>query len=232
MKNRKDHIMVKEPKLRLVSAVFCNSASQGEGGKVDCRGVFTSFLAWGYPTSLRAWHAILTLYDLPPGTTSISIAIAVERGRKKTLASVGIEKAKVDLGSVINVPLQFQFPREGFYLVHFNVIGRTTSLRVPVKVTTKQWPTFSQKELDFLSKNPRIPHSVRVNLICSECSRPYVFEESVLPNEELVESVFPFPDRDVFKCLSCGRRMHLKDIQGQVRSSIKTAVEALLSGGQ
>lgn len=172
-------------KPKLAGAIFCNSASQGDGGKINCRGVFTSFLAWAYPTSIRSWHAILALHDLPKGTTSISVSIAYGRGKKTTLATADMQRGRVDLGSIINLPLRYRFENEGFYTLHFSIIGSTNILKVPVKVTTRPWPRFTKKQLAFLKENPSIPHSLRMNILCSDCSRPFILEESVLSGEKL-----------------------------------------------
>ncbi len=210
----------------IASVIFCNSASQDEAGKINCRGIFTSFLAWAYPTSLRSWHSIITLYNLPEAGASVSAAISfgLGRGKKTTLASVDVDRDEGDTGNVVDLPLRHKFTREGLYTLHFTVIGTTTVLKVPLKVTSKTWPHFTKKQLEFLKKTPSIPHSVRMNVVCSDCSRPYVFEESVLPNELLADGVLPFPESGDLECESCGHDLNLKDIQGQLRSSIHKAV--------
>ncbi len=211
-------------------AVFCDNASRGASGKIDCRGVFTSFWAWAYPTSTRTWHAIVTLYNLTEGTTSVTAAISLGRGKKTTLAHGDIQTSKGNVGNVVNMPLRFEFPREGLYTMYFNIVGTTTTLKVPLRVNTQAWPHFTKTQLELLERNPRIPHSVRANVVCSECGKPYVFEESVLPEPPLASGVRPFPDSGVIECEVCKHRLNLKDIQGQVRSSIKTAVAAAVRG--
>jgi len=224
--------MSNSPSPKLAGAVFCNSASQGDGGKVDCRGVFTSFLAWSYPTSLRSWHAILTLHDLPAGTTSISVAISQGQGKKTTLAAADIQRGKPDLGSVINLPLRYRFKSEGFYFVHFTIVGTRRTLKVPLKVNTMPWPRFSRKQIEFLKENPAVPHSLRMNIQCSDCSHSYTLEECVLPDSELPGGVLPFPEAGSFECESCGHVLQVRDIQGQLRNSIKNAVRQAMKGGK
>jgi hypothetical protein len=214
----------------LSGALFCNSASPAESGKLDCRGIFTTFLVWAYPTSLRLWHAILTLHNLPEGTSSVTAAISFGRGKKISLATVNIRKTQEGLGNVISIPLGHRFKREGIYMLHFNLVGSKASLKVPVQVKIQPWPRFTKKQLEFLKKNHSIPHSLRMNVLCSECSRPYVFEETVLADEPLAGGVFPFPESGLFECESCRHKMHLKDIQGQLRSSIRMAVLNAMKG--
>ncbi len=224
--------MSKSAGAKLTSAIFCNSASKGESGKVNCKGVFTSFLAWSYPTSVRIWYALLTVYGLPAGTTTITASISRGKGRKTTLTSADIQRGKGDLGSVINMPLGYKFPSEGFYSVHFNVVGTTETLRVPLLVATQPWPRTTKRQREFFKSHPAIPHSIRMNVLCSNCSRPFMFEENILPEEELAEGVLPFPESGELECGTCSHALHLKDIQGQLRSSLKTAVLAAMRGGK
>jgi len=217
---------------RLTAAIFCTSASKGDSAKVDCKGVFTSFLAWAYPTSVRSWYTLLTVFDLPSGTTTITASISRGRGKKTTLASADIQRGDPDIGSVINMPLRYKFESEGFYDVHFNVVGTTAALKVPVLVSTQTWPRTTKRQREFLKKNPLVPHSIRMNVLCSSCSRPFMFEENVLPDERLAEGVLPFPESGALECGTCSHILHLRDIQGQLRSSIKTAVVAAMRGGK
>lgn len=213
------------------SAIFCNNATPGQGGKTDCRGIFTSFLVWGYPTSFKVWNAIVTLYNLPQGTTSISVSISKRNGKKKTLAVGDTTSSKRRLGEILIIPLACQFKEEGFYNVHFNIVGTTKSLKVPLKVTTQKWPEFTKKEKGFIHDNPNLIGPIRINITCSDCSQPYIFEEAVLPDYQLAHGVHAFPQTGTFECESCGRIIHLKDFQGRIRSSIKTAVSAAMRGG-
>ena len=217
--------------IKLASAIFCNAVSQGKSGKIDCRDVFTSFLTWAYPTAYRNWFAILTVYDLPVGTTSMSVSISRARGRKKTLTTADIERTGEDVGSIFHIPLQYKFESAGFHTIHFTVVGTTTVLKIPLNVITQPWPQLSKKQLAFLKNNSSTPHSIRMNILCSNCSRPYVFEENVLPSKKSIEGVLSFPDSGEFVCDNCGHELHLKDIQGQLRSSIKTAVTTAMQGG-
>jgi len=209
---------------KLASAIFCNSVPQSESGKKDCRGIFTSFLAWAYPTSSRSWFAILTLYDLPLEGTTVAVSISREGRQAKKLQVVDISRSAEDVGSIIVIPLRHSFEGEGRHFVHFNVVGTKKGLKIPTNVVTRPWAKFSKKELLFLKENPSTQHAIRINVLCSNCSNQYVFEENVLAKEDLVGNILPFPDSGLFECGECAQEMRLKDIQGQLRSSIKTAI--------
>ena len=229
---KKTNSMSSKSRPMLAAAVFCTALSKSESGKTNCQDIFTSFLAWAYPTAVRSWFAILTVYDLPPGNTTIVVSISYGRERKTTLTNADIKRGPEDLGSIINIPLHYKFQNEGRHILHFNVVGTTKVLKIPLNVLTRQWPIFSNKDLEFLKNNPSIPHSIRVNVSCSNCSRPYTFEDNVLPKVDLVGGVLPFPDSGLFECEGCGHKLHLKDIQGQLRSSIKTAVSTARRGAK
>ncbi len=217
--------------VRFASAIFCNSASTEDSGKINCRGIFTSFLVWAYPSSVKFWHAIVTIYNLPLATSSISVSISYGKSKKTTLATVDVESPDRDFGSILNIPISYQFNREGYYTVHFNLIGTTKTLKIPVKVFTQAWPKFSEKEIEYLKKNPTKIGPIRANIICSDCSQPYIFEDILFPDYKIAHGVHPFPDSGEFECDTCGRILNLKDIQGQIRSSIRIAVTSALKGG-
>lgn len=214
------------------SAIFCNSATQGERGKVDCRGIFTSFLAWGYPTSIRNWQAIVTIYDLPEETIRVSVAIAHRGDKRRVLATAKVAKTGRELGSVVHIPLRHQFDRDGIYNVFFNIVGTTKSLKVPVRVSTQDWPEFTRREIELMRKNKSLPNAIRAIITCLKCSSPYTFEEALLPEHKMAGGVQPFPSSGFIACASCGWKIDLKDIQGQVRSSMKTAVQIASKGGE
>jgi hypothetical protein len=224
--------MNKKKPTQLVSAIFCNSVSKIESGQIDGKGVFTAILAWSYPTSIRTWHSILTAYGFPQKTTTITVSIARPRGKKKEVAKGDVRGVKHDMGNVLNMPLSYRFPRDGFYNVYFNVVGTKTTLSVPILVATQPWPKITEQEREFLTNNSSVPHAIRMNVHCSECSQPYMFEANVLPNDDMAKGVLPFPDSGVYDCGTCEHVLQLKDIQGQLLSSIKTAVVAAMRGGK
>ena len=47
-----------------------------------------------------------------------------------------IEIPKKDLGYIINVQLGYQFKKEGYYFLHFNLIGSAKTLKIPLKISS------------------------------------------------------------------------------------------------
>jgi hypothetical protein len=223
--------LMKKP--RFGSAIFCNGVTPGEDGKLNCSDVFTSFLSWGKPSSIRNWFAVFNMYDLPIGTTSVVISIVrgfSGRGEKTTLSAIDVHHKGQNLGSVFHAPLFYQFQKPGDYSIIFQITGSNTKLIVPIKVTEQDWPKFTKKDIQIIRDNPQIPKKIRSVINCSDCSRPYTFEESFVPEIPVTEGTQAFPEDGIFECDTCGRIIHLKDIQGQVRNSIRRALDRLKKG--
>lgn len=222
-------------KLKLGSAIFCTGVSKEENGKINCSNVFTSFLSWGYPTAIRNWYVVFTIYNLPKETVSLIVSIAKGvSGRRKrdTIATIDIQNLGSDIGSVFNIPLSYQFPSSGDFTITLQVVGGSTKINIPLRVIEQAWPTFSKNEIKIIRNNNQIPKFIRSVINCSDCSRPYTFEETFLPEIKNTVGTFPFPENGVFECESCGRLIYLKDIQGQVRSSIRKAIDSIKKGGK
>jgi len=218
---------------KLGGAILCNATSKGDDNKLDCRGVFTSFLAWAFPTTPRAWHSILTLYEYPTtDTIFINTAISFGHGRKINLTKVELPPQKGNFGLIVDIPQFYSFTEEGLYFIHFSIVGTTNTLSLPVKVITQPWPRVTKKQLNFLEKNSLVPNSVQITIICSKCSHPVLFQDSFLPGTTLAKSAHPFPDSGIYKCEECGDIMYLKDIQGQARSSIIATIPKVWRGGK
>jgi len=214
--------------------LFCNSTSPGEGGKINGLGFFTSFLAWSFPTSVRIWHAVLTLYDFKERSVEILCSVSVNNRRKIKLptAKIDFKIQKDNYGLIIDIPLRHIFEQEGLHTFYFNIDKSNIFIRIPIMVSKLPWPQFNSKQLEFLKTDPSIPHSFRINFTCPKCSRPFIFEDSIFPDEKLADGVLAFPQSGLFDCESCETKLHLKDIQGQLRSSIKSNVVNFMRGGK
>lgn len=186
--------------------------------------MFTALLAWAYPTAMRPWQAVLTLYDLPRNGCSITVSIITSSGKRHSLQTVDIGGDESGIGTVVALQLAHRLEHAGDYVVEFNMVGTTKRLRVPLRAVTQSWPKFSKKELDYLRASQGIPHSVRTNVICSGCSRPYVFEATPLPDYPFADGITPFPSNGTLECGSCGHILAVKDLEGQILASIKSAL--------
>lgn len=212
----------------ITAAVFCNSASHGDLNKVDCKGIFTSFYAWGFPSSVRNWFAVVTAYDLPRGKSIVSASIIDIDDEQNLISNAEIDQSTSEqLGAVFIIPFSFQFKSQGKYMVSFAIEGLKISHTVPLNVIKREWPKFSDDDLEFLRNRPEVVNSIRANVMCSNCSRPVIFEEAVLPEHSFADNVLPFPKSGCYKCPSCDHQINLIDIQGQIRKTIRQAIDSV-----
>ena len=212
-------------KPQLTSAFFCNSASIGSAGKADCKGVFTSFFAWAYPTFSRNWQAVAMALGLTENSKQITFEISFGvRGKKHQIGQVEAAISERDIGSTVLVPLSYRFERPGIYVVHISIRGHEEKLKIPMRVVTAEWPTFSEEDLSTLRDAKSIPKSFRATVDCIECTHPHVLGSSPLPEFELPLGVASFPDTGWIECAGCGRRIFVKDLEGQMLSAIHSAV--------
>jgi hypothetical protein len=202
--------------------LISDSARPQNSGKIDIHGVFTNMYCWGYP-AIRAWSHVVTVFDLPRAKTPMIIGIK-RKGSSEidTLATVDIKDESIDNSHTILSELGFRFQKEGDYEIISYFKDYPIKLKTPIRIRTRDWPTFSVKEIEVLEKNKAlIPHKVGAQVKCSQCNQHYVFEEKILDSVEPSGGTSPFPENGVYECDNCGHRMKLKDIQGQIRASIK-----------
>jgi len=208
---------------RLGSGILADSIKKSEQGKIDCYGVFTLFHAWGYPCS-RSWNAIVSAFELPKGHTSITVTINRGKNNLKTLATVDIDNEETNNITVIPIPLKYRFDKSGPYYLEFSILESIRKLKIPFEVQTKDWPEFTQKEIEFARNNNAIPKSIRANVQCDKCRYTYIFEETFIPELRPTGGVRNFPESGKFECSDCGQILELRDIQGQLRASLKNII--------
>ena len=219
---------IKQP--RFGSGIVCDIARPQSTGKIDANGIFTKFWAWGYPAN-RNWTLIITLFYVPKKQTTLVFGIR-KKGSSKvdTIGTADIVDKNFDNEHTINVQLGYVFQSEGDYEIVCTLKDYKTSLTVPFNVRTKDWPTFNKKELDFLKKNKeKIPYKLSAQIKCKDCGHLFNFEEIILEDEDVSGGAIKFPENGEYECPHCGRVLKLKDIQGQIRASIKDNLLIILN---
>ena len=211
---------IKQP--RFGGGVVCDIAKPHPSGKIDANGIFTKFWAWGYPAN-RNWSLIITLFYVPKKQTTLIFGVR-KKGSSKidTVGTADIQDDNFDNQHTINVQLGYAFEYEGDYEIVCTLKDYKTKLVVPFNIRTKDWPTFNEKEIEFLNENKeKIPFKLSAQIKCKDCGHLYNFEENILPEEETSGGAIRFPETGEHECEHCGRILKLKDIQGQIRASIK-----------
>lgn len=211
------------------SAFLVNSVKESDDKKIDGYGLISAFYSWGYPCD-RSWVLLFSLFDLQVGMTSVKISIR----HKRELAKRKVMTIHVDVSAegstTIHYPLAYRFDKAGRYFIICEIEGSSKKIIVPFDVITKEWPEFSQKEINFGKDSQFIPHSLKANVNCSGCKEAYIFEESFLPDFEPGPGALSFPKLGEKECSNCGQLLFLKDIQGQIRASLKKLITEKMGG--
>jgi len=206
------------------SGVLVDSSRRGSGRKIDVSGVFTIIYAWSIPCT-RSFNVVLTIFNLPKGKTSIAISIS-KKGLQK-LKSLGLlNVAPEESGGNVIVPyaVKNKFEEDGFHEVIFSFRDYPGKLKLPLEVQKREWPEFTKAELDFVKQLGDASPSFRVNIYCSGCNHIYIFEEQLNPDIPLKGGIYHFPENSIFICKRCKKKIDLKDIRGQLRSSLKDTI--------
>lgn len=210
----------------LGSGVICDQLSR-QKGKPAAHGIFTHMYAWAYPCN-RSWFLIFSVFGATEFPIEGDISVRKKGGRQK---SVKKEKFTVtedevlwtsqNLSAVtVNVKLGCEFGSPGLYEILISLDRSSSKLRIPLVLQTMPWPDFTEKEIG-LAKKKGIPLSIRVNVACPKCKAAYIFEETIMEDEAHPTGVLSFPSSGLFECIDCGHELNLKDIQGQVRQTLK-----------
>jgi len=193
--------------------------------------VFTSFFAWAYPTVLRNWRVVATAFGLTEDSKQIVFEISFGvRGRRKRIGQVEVTLAEEDIGNTVFLPLANRFEKPGIYVVHISIPGTDERLRVPLQVVSARWPEFTDEDLEELRSATNLPKGFKATVDCIECGHLHVLEGSPLPEYELQSGVLSFPESGWIKCGGCGRRVHVKDLEGQMLSAIHGAITRARDG--
>ncbi len=206
------------------SGVLVDSSRQGAGRKIDVSGVFTIICAWSIPCT-HSFNTVLTIFNLPKGKTSIAVSIS-KKGSQK-LKSLGLFNVTTEQsGGNVIVPsaVKNKFEEDGFHEVIFSFRDYPGKLKLPLEVQKREWPEFTKAELDFVKQLGDTSPSFRVNIHCSGCKHVYIFEEQLNPDIPPKGGIYHFPENSVFICKECKKEMDLKDIRGQLRSSLKDII--------
>ena len=198
--------------------------------KVSANGIFTIFQAWGFPC-FRHCFAIVTLFRMPKKSKKIRVSLQkVGELTQKSLFVMDAASDEDNGAPAFNVPLNLQFMSDGEYRVVFSMLQENARLSIPFEVRLKEWPIYTETEREYCRSNPGVVRAVRANVECQNCRHSYVFEEYMLDDAPQIGGVKRFPENGTFKCDDCRHILNLKDLQGQLRNSLKEQVAISMTG--
>jgi len=206
------------------SGVLVDSSRRGDGSKIDVSGVFTIIYTWSIPCT-RSFNAALTIFNLPKGKTSIAVSISKKGSQKlKSLGLLNVSCEESGGNIIVPYAVKNKFEEDGFHEVIFSFRDYPGKLKLSLEVRKREWPEFTKAELDFVKQLGDASPSFRVNIHCSGCKHVYIFEEQLNPDVPLKGGIYRFPENSIFICKECKKVMDLKDIRGQLRSSLKDTI--------
>lgn len=212
------------------SGILADSVVNIENLKPNAQGIFTSFLAWGFPC-VRSCCAVINIFDLPMGQYRLGLSLL--NYKKETIhaiTTVDIKIDKTDGAATVAAQLPIEVAGPGRYYISCNIIDNESYILLPFNVAGQEWPEFSEKEIAFLKSKPEFALMLRVNVQCNKCSRVYIFEESAI-GEKISAGATEFPKSGNLECSDCGHMLNLRDLQGLMRANLKQAILAAMSRG-
>ena len=212
------------------SAILADRSNKDETQKVNINGAFTTFWAWGFPC-FRKWTATVTLFNLPKGKTSMKAYLNGPSIKNIIIAGGGIETKYEDTNFIMQFDLEYMFKKPGKYFIDFRYDDFDDSLTVPFEIREKNWAKFTRSEIKFVRKHKNIPDNIEVDIQCKKCDSMYTFVEAIGPEIYLrMPEARQFPLDGSFPCDKCNNIIDLKDIQGQVRETLKGMIISAMRG--
>ena len=212
------------------SGLLFDVVASTPGGKLTGQGAICVFWAWGFPCSRQCW-ALMTIFNLRKGSTPILIRLRKGHSRQmNTVGSGDVTTSADNACATTPMLLTYQFQEPGEYFLVATLGGYRSKLEIPFAVIVRDWPTFTEAERQFARKNPGSVPGARATVHCSKCSHAYIFEENLSEDTPLPGGVQKFPESGKFECIDCGETVHLRDIQGQLRSSLKQILSQTIRG--
>jgi hypothetical protein len=198
--------------------------------KVTANGIFTIFQAWDFPC-YRQCIGIVTVFHMPTNYTKIKVYLKRTNKTDQSLILHFNAKSDEDNGAaVLPLPLNLQFRAKGEYEIVISGPNKTAKSIIPFEVRLLPWPTYTEQEKEFCRQNPNIIRPSRANIECRKCHHIYIFEEYILNDQPLSGGIYKFPDNGIFKCEECGRKMNLRDLNGQLRAALKEQIAIVIAG--
>ena len=228
MKLKENKVINNEPIFS--GGLMVDGFTKGENNKIIAQGVFSTFWSWGFPAT-RRWSVIMSVCYLSAGIHNVTFSVREKNGTKLIkVGSAKLENIKGDPITIFPMQLAFEFEKEGIYELVSRIDNSKSVGIIPFEIKIKDWPEFNKQELDHVRSGKAHVNSLRANVHCKNCKHAYIFEETVIPQKVTDKGVIRFPKDGKYKCKDCNHVLTLKDIQGQLRASLKELIINSLGG--
>lgn len=206
------------------SGLLFDSHTEMANNKINGQGVINIFRAWDFPC-FRSATAIISCFRLSKGITTGDIFFSKLRGVKEELiGSFEISAPTNNTCISITTPLLLRLDKTGYHYIKAVFHNYKSTMKIPFTVNMQKWPIFSKEEQLYIKNNRNLFGSLRVNVHCQKCKHAYIFEENITEEVVTPGGVMIFPESGKYKCTECGEIIYLRDIQGQIRFTLKQMI--------
>lgn len=205
--------------------LLSDSISSGEGAKPTLVGLFTDFHVWNVPCT-RSCNFSVSVFNVQEGKYEVMI----KHVNPGTTTGLIIAKAqaypkKHVLGHFINIPLVLNISDIGVHKIIATSKNVKNKLHSYFNVIKLPWPEFTEAEISHARKQ-NVPNRIQAHISCVKCGHGYVIEEVVEDALKLTKGAVKFPEDGKFVCAQCNEILKVKDLQGQLRQSLKDMINA------
>lgn len=213
------------------SGLLFDSYNETSNKKINGLGAINIFRTWGFP-SFRQATALISIFNLKKGSTTGEILLGKPHAiDKQSVTSFTVATDRNNSCMTAVIPLLLKFNEKGRHSINAMFHDYKSTLKIPCFVELQKWPVFSQEECQFVREHHNVPIGpIRTNLTCQQCGHAYIFEENILEEALPPGGVTRFPESGEFRCTECNETIYLKDIQGQIRFSLKQMLSNTMRG--
>ena len=220
--------VIMQPKFN--SGLLFDIVNVTPNNKINGLGSINIFRAWGFPSTRQA-TILISIFNLKRGDNSGDILLGKLHGTEEIKVAPFSVKSNVNNACMTTaIPVVVTFIEEGRYYFKSVFHDYKSVLNIHFKFDLQKWPIFSKEEIDFVRKNPKPFSSIRADINCNKCSHTYIFEENILEEVPPSGGVSRFPESGELQCGECNEKIYLRDIQGQMRFSLKEIISNAMKG--
>ncbi|MFC1956822.1 hypothetical protein ACFLVY_00795 [Chloroflexota bacterium] len=203
------------------SGLLFNSINTTANKQINGLGLINIFRVWAFPCFRNA-TAVISIFNLSKGTTTGKLFLTTSK--RAEMRAIGDFKVVTDRNNTtlaVTPTLTLEFASGGFYFIRAVLDNYKSTLNIPFSVILQKWPEFTQEERQFAQERELPARTIRADLNCPECKHAYIFQESIFEDIQLPGGVLRFPESGEYVCTECSAPIYLRDIQGQIRFSLK-----------
>lgn len=211
-----------ESPLQIGGGLNCDGFKIGQSNKLDLEGTFTVMYLYAFPAQ-RIWSLVFSALDVAPND-EVNVFLEGPSGHKTQVSNTAFPKEPNNPHINASI-IAYSFIEAGTHRFSFEVNGTSQDAEVLFLAVLREWPEFDEEEINLVRNSKGLYSSkASVSVKCGTCSTVYDFEEKLLAEEVITKGYMSFPEEGFLSCPKCQNRIELRDIQGQLRASLKAGI--------